>query len=56
MKLHVELSDQELEALRLLARGRQVRIVAGALNAAPEDRAIARILLAAEPSTDEVET
>jgi hypothetical protein len=42
----VTLSDQELFALSLLARARQIRIVAGEIEGEPEDRAIAKVLSA----------
>jgi len=48
MKVCVDLSEQELAALELMARGRQIRITAGDLPAAPEDRAIAKLLVAAQ--------
>lgn len=47
MILNVTLTDQEVAALEILARGRQIRIVAGITPAEPEDRAIAKVLLAA---------
>lgn len=48
MRLEVELTDQELGALELLARGRQIRLIAMGSEPAPEDRAIAKILLASK--------
>jgi hypothetical protein len=53
MKLTVELTDQELGALQLLARGRQLKIVAGVLPSEPDDRAIAKVLLAGAAATGE---
>jgi hypothetical protein len=46
LKIEVDLTDQELAALELLARGRQIRILAEAIPAQPADRAIAKVLLA----------
>ena len=54
MKLTVDLSEQELTALEFVARARQIRITAGDLAAAPEDRAIAKVLLAARTVRPEV--
>jgi hypothetical protein len=46
VRLDVNLTDQELDALEILARGRQIKIAAGIIPAEPEDRAIAKVLLA----------
>lgn len=48
MRITLELTDEEVTALDVMARGRQIRIVAGTSKGSPEDRAIARILIAAE--------
>ncbi len=48
MKLEIELTGEELEALWVLARGRMIKIVAGQEAAAPADRAIAKVLLSAQ--------
>jgi hypothetical protein len=56
VKITVDLTDQELAGLDVLARGRQVQIVAGVIPSNPEDRAIAKLMLAARDAATPIGT
>lgn len=48
LTLTVVVTVEEIEAVRLMSRVRGAKIVAGVMPAYPEDRAIAKFLLAAD--------
>lgn len=52
IRITLELSAGEVAALEVMCRGRQIQITAGTLRSEPEDRALARLLLAARAAED----